>query len=300
MEQKRRDWVKLLTLALCVALLGLNLWQLRRISDLRNRLGSVETNLQMETRRLDERVQAVQRAVESADALVQDWEMYSVEVNPVFRSLRVEIAVRLKEWREDTQVHLAVVQGADTRYPALTGGAGQYFGAVEISVNNQEVRLLARISAEGLQKEEDLFTWESASMLLPVQCNGWGIGGPDYTRDADKNGLLTVDSCEVELTGVGGRTDLPPLSGEVFRLRRNEDIAEEKAAAHGDGIDRYTCRELTAAAQIGDRMTLTFFCRDESGLGYEFFLNAWEIDENGIQNAGGPAPGADWPRLTWN
>lgn len=299
----KRDWTKIAVPALCVVLLSLNLWQLRRISNLREELLSVETSLQSEVRRLDERVQAVQRTVESADALVQDWEIYSVEVNPVFRCLRVEMAVRLKEWREDTQVHLAVIQGADTRYISMTGGAGQYFGAAEISVNNQEVRLLARISAEGLQKEEDLFTWESASMLLPVQCNGWGIGGPDYTRDADKNGLLTVDSCEVELTGVEGRAALPQLSGQVFRLRRNEDIAAEKTAAYGDVgdvIDQYTCQELTAKAQAGDRITLTFFCRDESGLGYEFFLNAWKIDDNGIQNAGGPAPGADWPRLTWD
>ena len=49
----RKNRTQIWTLVLCVVLLGMNFWQLGRISDLRNRLGSVETNLQMETRRLD-------------------------------------------------------------------------------------------------------------------------------------------------------------------------------------------------------------------------------------------------------
>ena len=158
---------------------------------------------------------------------------------------------------------------------------------------------MASVSAEGLRKEEDLFRWDSASMLLPVQCFGWGSGGPDYTRNPDKTGTLTVSGCEVNLSGFEGRADLPQLSDQVFRLRRNEEIAAEGTAMYGDTIDRYTCEELSAEARSEDRILLTFFCRDESGLGYEFFLNGWSIDENGLKDTV-PAPGADWPRLTWD
>lgn len=293
----RKNRTQIWTLVLCVVLLGMNFWQLGRISDLRNWLGSVETNLQMETRRLDERVQDIQRKVMDADKLVQDCELRSVDVDTASRCLRAEVSLRLKEWREDTQVQMTVIQGPDTRHVALTGGGGQYTGVVEIPVGSQEVRLLAQISADGMQKEEDLFGWQSASMLLPVQCNGWGVGGPDYARNADKTGTLTVSHCEAELMGYEKRP-LPQLSQQAFRLRRNGDVAAEKTAMYGETIGQYTSEELASEARIGDEFTLTFFCRDESGLGYEFFLDGWAIDDNGIEAR--YAPEVDWPKLTWD
>lgn len=294
-EKKNR--IQILTLVLCLFLVSLNLWQLRQISDLRGELRSVETNLQMETRRLDERVQAVQRTVRDADKLVQDWEVLAVSPDAKARRLRAEVSLRLKEWREDTQVRLTAVQGADTWSAVMTGGEGRYTGVVEIPVNSREIRLLARVSAEGLRKEEDLFGWDSASMLLPVQCYGWGAGGPNYTRDAAKNGVLTVTSCEAELTGNETKR-LPDLSDQAFRLRRNGDVAAEKTAMSGETMDQYTCQELSTKAQIGDQIILTFFCRDDSGLGYEFFLQGWTIGEGGL--GGEIAPGTDWPKLTWD
>lgn len=294
---KKKNWIQGFTLVLCLFLLVLNLWQLRQISDLRRQLQSTETNLQMETRRLDERVQAVQRAAQEADKLVQDWELQSVDVDPASRCLRAEVSLGLKEWREDTQVYLTVTQGTETRNALLTGNGGRYSGVVEIPVDSREIRMLARISAEGLQKEEDLSGWDSASMLLPVQCYGWGVGGPNYARNPDKTGALTVTHCEAELMGYEKRA-LPQLSEQVFRLRRNGEIAAEKTAMYGETINQYTCEEVSSEAQIGDELILTFFCRDESGLGYEFFLDCWAIDDNGI--GARRAPAADWPRLTWD
>ena len=294
---EKKNWIQGFTLVLCLFLLVLNLWQLRQISDLRRQLQSTETNLQMETRRLDERVQAVQRAAQEADKLVQDWELQSVDVDPASRCLRAEVSLGLKEWREDTQVYLTVTQGTETRNALLTGNGGRYSGVVEIPVDSREIRMLARISAEGLQKEEDLSGWDSASMLLPVQCYGWGVGGPNYARNPDKTGALTVTHCEAELMGYEKRA-LPQLSEQVFRLRRNGEIAAEKTAMYGETINQYTCEEVSSEAQIGDELILTFFCRDESGLGYEFFLNGWKIDENGIKDA--VAPTTDWPRLSWD
>lgn len=294
---EKKNWIQGFTLVLCLFLLVLNLWQLRQISDLRRQLQSTETNLQMETRRLDERVQAVQRAAQEADKLVQDWELQSVDVDPASRCLRAEVSLGLKEWREDTRVYLTVTQGTETRNALLTGNGGRYSGVVEIPVDSREIRMLARISAEGLQKEEDLSGWDSASMLLPVQCYGWGVGGPNYARNPDKTGALTVTHCEAELMGYEKRA-LPQLSEQVFRLRRNGEIAAEKTAMYGETINQYTCEEVSSEAQIGDELILTFFCRDESGLGYEFFLDCWAIDDNGI--GARRAPAADWPRLTWD
>ena len=295
---ERRSRIQILTLVLCLLLVSLNFWQLHRFSDLRGELRSVETNLQMEARRLDERIQTVQRAVQEADKLIQDWELRSVDVDPASRCLRVEVSLDLKEWREDTQIHLTVIQGTDTRSASLTGSGGRYSGVVEIPVDSREIRLLAQISAGNFRKEEELFDWDSASMLLPVQFRGWGCAAPDYTRDAENNGVLAVQSCNAELT-VSGKS-LSNLSGQVFRLRRNGDSAMEKTAIFGDTIDQYTCGDLSAEVGIGDQLFLTFFCRDASGLGYEFYLYGWSISENGIEDIGLPTPAADWPRLTWD
>ncbi|MDE6455741.1 MAG: hypothetical protein K2L38_07555, partial [Dysosmobacter sp.] len=181
----KKNRIQVLTLVLCLLLAGLNLWQLRQISDLRGELGRTGSDLRMEMRQRDERIQAVQRAAREADKLVQDWELRSVKVDRASKCLRAEVSLRLKEWREDTQVRLTVIQGPDTREAAMTGGGGQYVGVAEFPANSQEVRLVVQISVEGLQKEEDLFGWDSASMLLPVQCFGWGAGGPNYARNAD-------------------------------------------------------------------------------------------------------------------
>ena len=103
-ETKQRNWGRIAAV-LCVLLLALNLWQLRRISDLQRQLQNVETHLQMETRELNERILAVHRIVKDANTLVQEWEVISVGLDGESRCLRMEVSLRLKEWREDTQVH---------------------------------------------------------------------------------------------------------------------------------------------------------------------------------------------------
>lgn len=300
MEEKRA-WTRGLTLALCVVLLGVDLWQVRQISDLRGQLGSVETNLQMETRRLDERVQDVQRTVRDAGALVQDWG-YAPSVDAAKRCLSVEVWVALKEWGKEDSVEVLWTdqrEGGEGSARLLGGGAGRFSGTLELPLAGyREFTLAAVIRSADSQRREDLGYLGGTPGLLPVQCFGWGTGGPNYTRDADKNGTLTVSGCEVNLTGFEGGADLPQLSGQAFRLRRNGETAAEPTAMYGDTIDRYACEELSSEARVGDEFILTFYCRDENGLGYEFFLEGWSIDENGLGD--GLAPEADWPKLTWD
>ena len=302
-EKKRRDWKKIAAAVFCAVLLGLNLWQLRQISDLRGQLGSVETNLQMETRRLDERLVNVQRAAQEADAAVLDWE-YTTAVNRETRSLGVAISVTLKEWRPDTAVELVwTAEAGETGGPvSLThNGVGTFTGTLDLPVeqSSQGVSLDVKIMDDETARRESLGYLDDVPALLPVQSSGWSYSGPDYTRDKDRNGTLTIPDCDIWLEGCKGES-LSGIFDAVFRLRRNGEIAAEKTAMFGDTLQQYTCWDLTSEAQIGDSLDLTFFCRDESGLGYEFFLNGWEIDENGIKDAVSSSPEADWPRLTWD
>ena len=298
----KKNRIQVLTLVLCLGLLALNLWQLRQISDLRNQLGSVESNLQTEARRLDERVQAVQRAAQEADAAVLDWD-YTTAVNKEQRVLDVMVDLTLKEWSVDTAVWVnwtSLLDGRTGSEPLRGGKSGHFTGTLKLPVGgHREYALEAVIqNGEGQRREELCYLGDTAT-LLPVQLAGWGGSSADYTREKDGSGTFDLSFYEVNLQGAkGSRT--PEVKDAVFRLRRNGDVAVEQTAKYGETIENYTCdpeKGLTAEASMGDEFTLSFFCRDISGLGYEFDLEQWSIGESGISREAGPED--FWPRLTW-
>ena len=47
----------------------------------------------------------------------------------------------------------------------------------------------------------------------------------------------------------------------------------------------YECAPWTLDAGVGDEVKLTFICEDEYGLGYEFVMQKWMIEENGPNNS---------------
>lgn len=299
----KKNWIQILTLILCLLLVGLNFWQLRQISDLRGQLRSVEANLQMETRRLDERVQAVQRAAQEADKLVQDWE-YTAAVNKEQRVLDVTVDLSLKEWSVDTAVWVnwtSLPDGKTGSEPLRGGKSGHLTGTLKLPVGGRREYALEAVIQNGeSQRLEDLGYLGDTAGLLPVQLAGCGGSSADYTREKDGSGTFGLSFYEVNLQGSKGSRD-PEVKDAVFRLRRNGDIAVEQTAKFGETIENYTCdpeKGLTAEAGMGDEFTLSFFCRDASGLGYEFDLEQWSIGESGISREAGPED--FWPRLTWD
>lgn len=65
----------------------------------------------------------------------------------------------------------------------------------------------------------------------------------------------------------------------------------------GPGATILAMEDSQRNAKRGDVLTWTFFCRDESGIGYEFFLREWTVEEYDlVQNA----PELEWPKLTWD
>lgn len=297
----KKNRIQVLTLVLCVALLGLNLWQLLQILDLRNQLGSVESNLQTEARRLDERVQAVQRAAQEADAAVLDWD-YTSAVNKEQRVLDVTVDLTLKEWSVDTAVWVnwtSLLDGRTGSEPLRGGKSGHFTGTLKLPVGgHREYALEAVVQNGESQRLEELGYLGDTATLLPVQLAGWGGSSADYTREKDGSGTFDLSFYEVNLQGAKG-SRAPEVKDAVFRLRRNGDVAVEQTAKFGETIENYTCdpeKGLTAEASIGDEFTLSFFCRDISGLGYEFDLEQWSIGESGISREAGPED--FWPRLT--
>ena len=152
-------------------------------------------------------------------------------------------------------------------------------------------------------------------MLLQVQCDSYGISGPEYQQNKD-GGVLTISNFH---TGVYGCFEkVPKTTDHVFRLLGSGELAAEQAAKPGgeerndagrelsaepaarpDRLqgDYFGNGELTTECQKGDVLTWTFFCRDESGVGYEFFLEEWTVEQDGLSPN---AQGAEWPKLTWD
>ena len=298
-KKKRWNWAVIL----CVALLGLSLWQGKRISDLEQAVWTAQSSVIDNVDRISQRVSSLSAELESAGDLVRDWS-YESAVNTEKRGLDIKVSLVLKEWQADTVVKLFVKQmrsdsdASETVVPLSGDGAGVFTGTMPLMLYelSGEYTLDAVIANNDTQRRESLGYLGDAAGLLPLQCYGWGVAGPVYDRNADKSGMLTVDHCEAELTGLDGNPS--ELSDQVFRLRRGGKVAAEKAAVSGDRIGQYTCEELSAEVWTGDRLALTFFCRDASGLGYEFFLDGWSIEEGGLGRE--IAPETDYPRLTWD
>ena len=294
MEKKGRDWGKLAAM-LCAALLGLNLWQLCQLSDLRGELRSVESNLQMESRRLDEQVQTLRRDVKGGDQLVQRWD-YAPSVNMDRHCLDVEISVVLKEWGEDSAAELLWYDendGGGGGSVSLSGdGTGTFAGRLELPLDGAGADIgLGLVTRDGgVRRREELGLLGSVSELLPVRCDFQaGRTQAEYMKD-----VFTVYECGAELY-----TNSLETEGHVFRIRRNGDVAAEQAAEPGDRLDSYFCGRLSSAVRPGDEMALTFFCRDENGLGYEFLLQNWvAVEERDV--APGSPEWTSWPRLTWD
>lgn len=299
-KKKRWNW----TVVLCVVLLGLNLWQGKRISDLEQDIWNAQNSVMDNVNRISQQFSSLGSELESANDLVREWSYVSA-VNKERRSLDIEISLVLKEWQADTAVELLVMRpswsdsnAGETAVPLSGDGAGTFAGTVPLTPRglSGEYTLDAVITNGGTQRRESLGWLGDVTGLLPIQCYGWGVGGPNYTRNADQSGVLTVTSCEAELTGQDGSP--PELTDQAFRLRRNGNIMAEKTAMFGSTIEQYTCEELSAEAGIGDEFLLSFFCRDESGLCYEFCLCRWSIDENGLGEIAEPEE--NWPQLTWD
>ena len=295
MEKKKRDWVKLLTLGLCVVLLIVNFRQGKRLENLERRISDMQIAIMDDIRSMESTVYTQLR---EEDKLVQNWD-YTPSVNMEKRCLDLEVSAVLKKWREDTAAAVVWVGDGNSdgqgSAPLTGDGKGTFVGVLEIPLDRGRLEFsLDIVTRDGTgQRRENLGGVYDTGELLPVQCTYQG----GRTQAEYLKGVFTAYECNAELytkTSPGGIE----TEGQVFRLRRNGEIAAEQAAEPGDGSNSYFCGRLASEAQPGDRMTLTFFCRDENGLGYEFLFQSWiAVEERDV--APGGSEWEDWLRLTW-
>ncbi len=294
-ERKKRDWGKIAAL-LCVLLLAVNLWQGQRLENLERQISEARRKLSAEIGGLESSFYA---QAQEADKLVWNWE-YIPSLNMEKRRLDVEVSAVLKEWREDTAVELFWFAenggGEGDSLPLFGGGTGTFTGTLELPLDNpsMEISLYAVIQNGGSQRRESLGLLGGVWELLPLWCEAQaGQTQAEYLK-----GVFTAYECSAKLY-----TKLypGPVVAEdcVFRLRRNNELVAEQAAEPGERSSSYFCGKLSAEAQPGDRMDLTFFCRDENGLGYEFLLQGWiAVEERDVFN--NTSSWENVPKLTWD
>lgn len=286
------------TLILCAILLGVNLWQGKRLSELERDIWNAQNSVMNNVSRMDQRLSSLYAELESADDLVRDWS-YTTSVDMEKQRLNVDVAVDLKEWSEGTAVEVVwenlygeSLEGAER---LTETSAGSFRGTLELPGLERlnEISLNAVITNGGTQRRENLGNIGDVAGLLPLQCNSWGTSGPLY-----RGGVFTLSNCSADLHSQSEKVP-EEIENAVFRLLRNGEAVAERTAKQGYTMGNYECNEeMSVESQIGDKLTLTFSCRDQYGLGYEFFLYGWKITgEGGLMDF---APDTDWPKLTWN
>lgn len=285
------------TLTLCVVLLGLNLWQGKRLSELERDIWNAQNSVMNNISGMDRRLSSLYAELESADDLVEDWN-YESAVNMERRGLDIKVSLVLKEWQGDTAVELLCgdlnAPGGEKAVPLSGNGAGTFTGTVELPLSGEytEYTADAVITSGDTQRRESLGWLGDLESLLPLRCNARGLGGYSY-----RNGVFTLSNCSVYLDTQSEKIP-EEITDTVFCLSRNGETMEAQTAKQGDRMGTYEYNEeLSAECRAGDELILTFSCRDGYGLDYKFFVQAWTVEENGIARS---APIVKYPVVTWN
>lgn len=293
--RKKRDWGTIAAV-LCVLLLAVNLWQGKRLENLERRISEAQWNLSAEIKGLES---SLYTQAQEEDKLVQNW-YYNSSTNMEKRCLDLTVSVVLKAWREDTAAEALWVGDGNSdgqgSAPLTGDGKGTFTGVLEIPLDRGllEFALVLVTRDGGDVRRENLGGIYDTAELLPVQCTYQG----GRTTAEYMKGIFTAYGRSAELYTKADPGGIETES-QVFRLRRNDEIVAEQAAEPEDASNRYSCGKLTSEAQPGDRMALTFFCRDENGLGYEFLLQNWvAVAERDVAYV--DAEWEDWLKLTWN
>lgn len=298
--ERKQDWTRGLTLALCVVLLILSLGQRRRISDLEQDVWNAQNSVMDNVSRLEGQVASLRSDLEKADHLVLDWN-YTPALNREKRGLDVAVTVKLKEWTEDTALELLWTSLGSTdskgSLPMVYDGTGSFTGKLEIPLDGpREILLDAAIQDGETQRQESLGSLGNTAMLLPVRCESSGMSGPDLKWNKDGSGTFEISNGNVCL--YNDQQKVLRTTDNAFRLRLGGELAAERAAKQEEAANDYVAEgALSTECRTGDVLTWTFFCRDESGVGYEFFLREWTVEADGLARN---AEGTEWPKLTWD
>ena len=262
-----------------------------------------------QVRRIWEQVDILQSQLQEEEKLIADCSLEPMGLDLEARALLADVALQLKEWGADTSAVLQVELAGDrVAFPMTAAGDGVFTASVSLPVEQKEdtvpvLTLLAETG--GVTVREDVDNIPRTFDLMPV-ARGVSGGGSLRWRD----GQLLLPS-GFSFTPYDFADNNITVQEPQFRLYRNGEQVLQEEAMHRAGNPRiphcYYLREtnedgrgqeIPVEGVPGDIILLTFSCRDEYGLEYEFYIEGWEIGEDDVENYE-----ADllWyiPQLTW-
>ena len=304
-----KRWIPVVSLVLNVFLLVLLLLQGSRLEQLGRSTANDVASTMTQVRRIWEQVDALQTQLWEGEKLIADYSLEPTGLDMEAHALLADVALQLKEWGADTSAVLQVELAGDRiAFPMTAAGDGVFTASVSLPVEQKEdtvpvLTLLAETG--GVTVREDVDNIPRTFDLMPV-ARGVSGGGSLRWRD----GQLLLPS-GFSFTPYDFADNNITVQEPQFRLYRNGEMVLKEEAVHRARNHRiphcYYLREtnedgrgqeIPVEGVPGDIILLTFSCRDEYGLEYEFYIEGWEIGEDDVENYE-----ADllWyiPQLTW-
>lgn len=268
---EKRNWIQVLTLALCAVLLGVTVWQGRNISSLRD--------LEAETQRLAEALDGTEARLTAAEAALEELRsprpersvrLENPSVNTRDRLLTVDIVAELPD-AEEYSPGIGFCQVGEPyrlawKYDFLSPRSDETYAQTVTFPIEPERGLELR-----LEDDTVLFSSDTVLSLLPLQAGGGGISW-HYNVNEE---LFSMCDWTVFLTDPAGEK-AQGTDGE-FRVYRNGEMVFTGGEIPGTYYDVIVDGEVLMNANLpcapGDHMRLTYACTDDFGLRYEFPLD---------------------------
>ena len=303
-----KRWIPVVSLVLNVVLLVLLLFQGSRLEQLGRSTANDVASTMTQVRRIWEQVDILQSQLQE-EKLIADCSLEPTGLDMEARALLADVALQLKEWGADTSAVLQVELAGDrVAFPMTAAGDGVFTASVSLPVEQKEdtvpvLTLLAETG--GVTVREDVDNIPRTFDLMPV-ARGVSGGGSLRWRD----GQLLLPS-GFSFTPYDFADNNITVQEPQFRLYRNGEMVLQEEAVHRAGNPRIPhCyylwetnedgrgQEIPVEGVPGDIILLTFSCRDEYGLEYEFYIEGWEIGEDDVENY---EAAQLWyiPQLTW-
>jgi len=273
-------WVLAIVLALCVALVGVVIWQGSRLRTLQQSAPdqtAPASSVQQGTSAAD--------AVESSARLTKSFELTPTGVDEAGGSASADVSLELWNDLPGAAVTLLVTQGkASSSLPLTRSDSGVYTALLTLPLSaqqgagDQSVSLMVMVESDGVSAKERLGDYPNTRFMTASLRIDLKEGGMTYVRKslpAPGVGLMRMNAdCRLSVME-GGKP--VAVGNPSFRLYRNGKLMKQLSAVEDEaGQYLYGPQKWDNAlvCRNGDEVTLTFACIGNDGLSYEFQLES--------------------------
>lgn len=296
MKLLKRHWFSVLITVVCAALVFTTVKLRGDLTRLHVQVDIIR-DLQREDKNAIRALEAKIAELEQGAELIAGYELQPAGIDAERKTLLADMVLTLRQWTADTSVELHVFVGEEWTYsfPAVESGVCR--GRVELPIENSEsLRMVASVTSGGVTTREEVGSWWDIASLLPVQLSGFGGATPRY-----EDGMVQLHHYQADLFDGQDRYGIRVREPE-FRMYLNDIPVQTQPGTEQEdgGLVQYECLIEPMTCEPGDTFRMTFTCRDEFGLAYEFTLGLWSIPEEEGRLEELPAEEPHRPVLIWD